>query len=301
MNKWTTTCCEQASALAKRLMRGPATVIVTIILFGSKALPQSDTAGLGMSANELARKVITNELKLQDEDYGHWLYQLEKDKSGRKQVQEILETNRGSLSRLLSIDGHPLDTPQQQQESQRMQRLVSHPDEQLKLREASNKKAERGARLFKLMPDVFTFAYSGRMGNIVTLTFRANQTLQPSSIEGRVFYCMQGEMTVDAKQERLVALNGHLMEDVKFGGGRFGHLDKGSKFKVIQAEVVPGHWKMTALDVDIKGKAFLFKVIDVRETENHTGFHPVPDGLTLAEATAILEGQIVEAANRYDK
>jgi hypothetical protein len=30
---------------------------------------------------------------------------------------------------------------------------------------------------------------------------------------------MEGEMTVDTKQERLVALNGHLMEDVKFGGG----------------------------------------------------------------------------------
>jgi hypothetical protein len=34
---------------------------------------------------------------------------------------------------------------------------------------------------------------------------------------------MQGEMTVDIKQERLAALKGHLMEDVKFGGGLLGH------------------------------------------------------------------------------
>ena len=33
---------------------------------------------LGLSANELARKVVTNELKFQNEELGHWMYQLEK-------------------------------------------------------------------------------------------------------------------------------------------------------------------------------------------------------------------------------
>jgi hypothetical protein len=71
------------------------------------------------------RKVVTNELKIQDENHSRWMYRLEKEESGRKQVQEILETNSGSLSRLLSISGHPLNTKQQQKENQRMQRLVA--------------------------------------------------------------------------------------------------------------------------------------------------------------------------------
>ena len=78
---------------------------MAILLLGSSALPQSDCERLGMSANELARKVVTNELNSQAEDHGHWMYRLEKEESGRKQVLEILETNSGSLSRLLSIDG----------------------------------------------------------------------------------------------------------------------------------------------------------------------------------------------------
>jgi hypothetical protein len=52
----------------------------------------------------------------------------------------------------------------------------------------------------------------------------------------------QGEMWVDRKQERLAAFNGHLTQDVKFGLGLLGHLDKGGHFEVSQAEVVPGHW-----------------------------------------------------------
>jgi hypothetical protein len=58
-------------------------------------------------------------------------------------------------------------------------------------------------------------------------------------------------VTVDTKQERLAALKGHLMEDVKFGGGLFGHLDKGGKFEVRQTEVAAGQWEMTTLVVAI--------------------------------------------------
>jgi len=298
MHSWIRTWRVLASPSVVRLIHNSATVIVAIIVLGSTALPQSECERLGMSANELARKVVTNELKFQDEDHSRWMYRLEKEESGKKQVQEILETNNGSLSRLLSSDGHPLTAKQEQKENQRMQRLVSHPDEQRKLQQASTKKTEQGARLFNILADVFVFDYAGREGDLVTLTFRPNPAFQPPSIEARVLHGMQGEMTVDSKQERLAAINGHLMEDVKFGGGLLGHLDKGGKFEVRQTEVAPGHWEMTVLGVDMNGKALLFKTIGVQETESHSDFYRVPDDLTLAEAAGILNEQIVEADNR---
>jgi hypothetical protein len=298
MHSWFRTYQALASSLAVKPIRNRASLLVTIILFGSYALPQSDSERLAMSANELVRKVVNNELKVQDADHGHWMYRLEREDSGRKQVQEILQTNNGSLSRLLSIDGRPLDAKQQQKENQRMQRLVSHPEEQRKLQQASNKKAEQWARLFIILPEVFVFVYAGHQGNLATLTFRPNPNFQPPSLEARVFHGMEGELTVDTKQKRLAGINGHLMEDVKFGGGLLGHLDKAGKFEVRQAEVSPGHWEMTILSVDMKGKALLFKTVGVYETENHSDFHPVPDDLTLAEATGMLNGQIVDADNR---
>jgi hypothetical protein len=58
-----------------------------------------------------------------------------KEEADKKQVQEIIETNNGSLSRLLSIDGRLVDTKQEQKEDQRIQRLVDHPDEQRTLQQ----------------------------------------------------------------------------------------------------------------------------------------------------------------------
>ena len=86
MHGWLKTCCARMPSLAVRLMHSPVTPIVTIILLGSTAFPQSDSERLGMSANELARKAVTNELKVQNEDLGHWMYRLEKKDAEKKQV-----------------------------------------------------------------------------------------------------------------------------------------------------------------------------------------------------------------------
>ncbi len=276
----------------------PAAVMVTIILLGSATLPQSVSRRPEVSANELARTVITNELGSQDGDHGHWMYRLEKEESGKKQVQEIVQTKDGSLSRLLSIDDRPLTVKQEQKENQRIQKLVSNPDEQRKLQQARNTEAEPKRRLFKMLPDAFVFSYTGREGGLIKLSFRPNPNFEPPSREARVFHDMEGEMWVDGKQERLAAISGRLMQDVKFGGGLLGRLDKGGQFAVRQEEVAIGHWDMTAMSVDMKGKALLFKTISVKQKENRTEFQRVPDDLTLTQAADLLNRQIVVASNR---
>jgi hypothetical protein len=175
-------CRVPALFSAVRRVRGPASIVVTFILLGSNVLPQSDSERPGIAPAELARKVVANELKIQDEDHDHWMYRLEKEESGRKQVQEIVETNKGSLSRLLSMDGRPLDAKQQQKENRRIDMLVRHPDEQRKLQQARNKETEQGARLFNILPEVFVFEYAGRQGDLVTMTFRPKETLNKVSL-----------------------------------------------------------------------------------------------------------------------
>jgi hypothetical protein len=48
----------------------------------------------------------------------------------------------------------------------------------------------------------------------------------------------------------------------------------------------------------MKGKALLFKTVGMQATENHSDFHRVPDGLTLAEARDMLNRHLVVADNR---
>jgi len=286
MHNWLKTCGALKLRLAVRLMHSTATLVTTIALLGSTTRAQSAPGNLQLSANELARRVVTNELKFQDEDHGQWAYRQEKAESGKKQVSRIIETKDGDLSRLLSINDQPLAAEQLQKENQRIQELVRNRAEQRKLRRTQNTDKESGKRLFKMLPDAFVFNYAGREGDLIKLSFRPNLNFKPPSFDARVFHGMEGELWVEGKQERLAAINGHLMEDVQFGGGLLGHLDKGGHFEVRQVEVAAGHWEMAVMAVDMRGKALLFKTINVQQTETRSDFQRVPDDLTLTQAAS---------------
>lgn len=286
MHNWLKTCGALKLRLAVRLMHSTATLVATIALLGSTTRAQSAPGNLQLSANELARRVVTNELKFQDEDHVQWAYRQEKAESGKKQVSRIIETKDGDLSRLLSINDQPLAAEQLQKENQRIQELVRNRAEQRKLRRTQNTDKESGKRLFKMLPDAFVFNYAGREGDLIKLSFRPNLNFKPPSLDARVFHGMEGELWVEGKQERLAAINGHLMEDVQFGGGLLGHLDKGGHFEVRQVEVAAGHWEMAVMAVDMRGKALLFKTINVQQTETRSDFQRVPDDLTLTQAAS---------------
>jgi len=279
-----------------RQLLSSAVFILAIILPGVPASPQSVPSSQAL-ANDLARRVITNELKFQ-EDHTNWMYRLEKQQYGKKQVEEVIETKEGSLGRLLSINDRPLTAKQQAEEDQRVQELMTSRSAKRKLQRVLEAETLRGRRLFKMLPDAFVFSYTSGDEDLVRLSFRPNPTFHPPSLEARVFHGMEGEMWVDCKQERLAAFNGHLTEDVKFGLGLLGHLDKGGHFEVTQAEVVPGHWDMTAMSLEMTGKALLFKSIGVQRRENRRDFHQVSDDLTLTQAAEILNRHIVVADNR---
>jgi hypothetical protein len=296
MHSWVKACHALASALAVRMIHSPIALAMTTMLLVVPARPQS-VPGSQMSANDLAQRVVTNELKFQD-DHTNWMYRLEKEQYGKKQVEEIIETKNGSLSRLLSINNRSLTAKQQLEEDQRVRELMTSRSAQQKLRRTLDAETLQGRRLFKMLPAAFVFNYAGGEGTLVKLSFRPNPSFHPPSLEARVFHDMEGEMWVDCKQERLAGFDGHLTQNVKFGFGLLGHLDKGGHFEVRQAEVVPGHWDMTTLSLEMTGKALLFASIAVQKRENRRDFYRVSDNLTLSEAAGILNNQVVVADNR---
>ena len=70
-------------------MHSPVPLALVIVLLSVPARPQP-IPGSQVSANDLAQRVITNELTFQD-DHTNWMYRLEREQSGKKRVEEIIE------------------------------------------------------------------------------------------------------------------------------------------------------------------------------------------------------------------
>jgi hypothetical protein len=262
------------------------------------AFGQSVSPGPPISANDLVRAVVGNELKPPDGNHGRWMYRVDREEEGKKKLKEVIQTGHGSLDRLVAVDGQPLNAKEQQDEQERIGNLVRNTAEQQRIEQMRKKDAEQCKAFFKMLPDALTFIYAGRDGDLIKLSYRPNPSFQSPSREARVFHEMEGEMWVQETQRRLVRMQGHLVADVKFAGGLLGYFEKGGHFNVQQRELSPGQWDLTFMEVDMKGKALFFKTISVKEKEYRSDFRMVPDGLTLAEAADILTKQVIVAANR---
>jgi hypothetical protein len=251
-----------------------------------------------LSPADLVKSVIRGELQPPDVSEIRWKYLLDKEVDGKQEIREVVETKSGSLDRLLATAGRPLTDAQQRDETERMLRLSRSPEAQHKLEQTHRKDAAQCNAFLQMVPDAFLFEYAAESGGLVKLIFKPNPHFQPSSREGKVLHEMAGHIWVDAKQQRLVSINGQLTNEVKFGGGLLGHLEKGGEFRLKRTEIAPGHWEVMEIMVNMRGKALLFKTISVQQKEVHSNFQPVPDDLSLSDAAALLLKQTLVAAKR---
>ena len=269
-----------------------------ILLLVSRIASAESQSEAQPSPVDLVKAVIRSELNISDLTEIRWKYLLVKEVDGKQETREVVETKSGSLDRLIAIAGEPLTDAQQRGETERILRLSHNPEEQHKFEQTHRKDAEQCNRFLQMIPDAFLFEYAGESGGRIKLIFKPNPRFQPPSREGKVLHEMAGEIWVDAKHQRLVSINGQLINEVKFARGLLGHLEKGGQFTVKRTEITPGHWELTEMAVDMRGKALLFKSISVRQKELHKNFQPVPDDLSLSDAAGFLLKQALIAAKR---
>ena len=249
----------------------------------------SHDAPLPGDASQFVREAITRELYAMDSDHSSWMYRLHREDEKSTQDRQVIETKEGSLAKVVLFNGQPLTPEQRQSDNERMRRQVEDPQERARLEKRDKADAEKARQLLKGIPDAFFFAYDGVEDGLVRVALTPNPHYDPPTREMTVYHSMKGKLWIDRSAMRLARIEGQLFEDVNFGWGLLGHLDKGGTFKVIQKDVGQGHWEGVLVDLNLHGRAVIFKSIAVKQKRVFTDFRRSPDGLTLRQALEMLE------------
>jgi len=264
--------------------------VVVLVCLGFARARFEDSSN--QSANDLVRRVVANELRAEKQDDSHWLYRLKTERpNAPEEIEKVIQTKDGELKLPVLINGQKPSAEEHRRSEAHLQDLMQHPEKLRKSQRDEREDEERSRRLLKMLPQAFIFQFGERQGDLVQLNFKPNPHFNPPSHEAKVFHGMEGSIRVDDKQNRLAEISGHLMHEVKFGAGLLGHLDKGGQFYVKQEQVTPGFWELTALNVEMNGKALFFKTISVHQKYSRSDFRKVPDNLTVAEGLKLLQQQ----------
>ena len=167
--------------------------------------------------------------------------------------------------------------------------LLADPAEIRREKQKQREDSAKQYRMFATFPDAFRYQYAGTEGRLIKLKFEPNPSLCPAPVRKRSFTIWKGMMWIDPQQKQLARIDGELTSEVKFAGGLLGHLDQGGVFSVRFRQVDSGQWLMAALQVNMSGKALLFKTISVQEEREFDDYRRVPSNLTLRQAEEFLE------------
>ncbi|HZC43130.1 MAG TPA: hypothetical protein VE195_03085 [Acidobacteriaceae bacterium] len=254
-----------------------------------------NSAAEKISAQELVKQVVHNELQANENDHSHWMYRDSDTLPAKSTVKLVVQTPKGTVSKVLLLNGHPLTAQQRAQDDTRMESILTDPSVLEKQRKSSAHDSQQAVSLMKMLPNGFLWSYAGESNGEITLDFKPNPAFQPPTYASRVFAAMAGQMVLDAGQKRLKVLSGKLIQTVEFGWGLFGQMNKGGTFRVVRSQLAPGIWEITETHVHIQGHMLIFKSINEQEDEISSDYKKTPPSMTLREAIDQLKnGQIAK-------
>lgn len=207
-------------------------------------------------------------------------YQERLEWSWGTETRSVIETSEGRADRIVQFADEPLSSEQQAKQERRLKKLLS--DHDAVKNELQDQKAEtqRRIRMVKAFPRAFFFDFVGRENGLLRFEFRPNPEFSPKDRETQMYRGMEGKVWVEPLHERIVQVQGKLVKDVSFGWGIVGRLNKGGIYEISQTQLSPGIWRITTLNVDVKGRMFFLNSFRFMRRESNSHFRPVSASLT---------------------
>ena len=279
----------------------PHSVLRVNLVCGQLSSGQA-VAAPALTGQALVERALANELNAynanQDanQDASHLMrYQLRKTSPRVTTTKEIVETRDGEVAKLILINDKPLSPADEANEEARLHALLDDPAQQQRRKEAEDDDARRALKVLRALPSAFLYQDAGPgegpTGKVEKFTFRPNPEFAPPNLETEVLPAMAGEIWIDPVRLRVVRLEGHLQQDVDFGWGILGRLNKGGWIVIEQGEVGPGigsdEWRTVRFQMQMSGRV-LFKARVFDTTEVQTDYAPLPPGMSYQKAIEVL-------------
>ena len=278
--------------LSRTVLSLPVVLLTPLLL----AAPSSDMVGLTAAA--LVRKTIDHEVAASQATTVSHIFVSRKQTAHGSQTRMYIETTQAIAGMTIANDDKPLTADQEKIEQDRLNTLIHDPAELERKHARQQEDAERIRRLVHAMPDALIFeddgTETGRPGigkpgdQLMRLKFHPNPKYDPPTHIEEVLTGLEGTILIDPQQHRIARIDGTLEKEVGFGWGILGHLDKGGRFLVEQADLGDGTWDTSRMVLRFTGRILFFKHLDIQSDEVYRDYRPVPNNLTFAQGIELL-------------
>jgi hypothetical protein len=110
----------------------------------------------------------------------------------------------------------------------------------------------------------------------IVATFKARRDANPQTREGRLAREFAGEIWIDEQARQVVKVDATAMDDLSFGYGVLGRLNKGARVSVRQQPIEENLWLPVSIRFDGEGRALLFRKLTINFALDWFDYRRVP-------------------------
>ena len=227
-----------------------------------------------MSATELpagtpqswAQDAIGNEIKvIESSDKLPLRYRQRRVGSKGDLTREMIVSRDGNVGRLVERDGQPLTAAEDADERERLNDLISSPDDFYRHHRKDLDTRESVIKVVGLMPQAMLYSYAlgqpqlrGSQGEVV-LDFHPNPDFHPPTMFAECLTGLEGRVWIDPRTRTLTRIEARVLRPVNMGFGILAKIYPGGTLALDQVNVGEDHWVYSHLDEHVTARVLMVK------------------------------------------
>ncbi len=259
------------------------------------AASQPDASQLRVPPRSWAVEATNNELVALHHPNSYLRYHMHIVDEHRNMTRDVIESQDGTVARMILRDDRPLTPEEDKDERQRLNDMIAHPSEFAGHIKDDSKGRKLADELLRLMPDAMIYTYApgqpqipGLAGPQIVLDYAPNPDFKPPSITAEALTGLKGRAWIDAKTKHVVRMEGTIFRPVNLGWGVVAHIYPGGTLLLEQADVGSGRWVFTHFTENLTVRALLVKTVNVHAKIDAFDFQVLPGPMTYQDAIRML-------------
>lgn len=170
-------------------------------------------------------------------------------------TREVIESQQGTVARLVERDGRVLTAKEDEDERSRLTDILAHPEDFLKRQKRTNAMRDYSVDIVRLLPKAMLFRYAtgqpqavpGHAPQVV-IDFEPDPAFNPPSLVSQLLTGLQGRFWIDSKTRTLTRVEARVIRPVNFGWGMLARIYPGGTVVFEQTPVGSDRWVYSHLE-----------------------------------------------------
>ncbi|SEC58097.1 hypothetical protein [Terriglobus roseus] len=272
-----------------------AGALAAFLLPAAHAVPHA--AAAEAITQEEVPALIADAVKYQLEDFHHttWAlrYRVHRIDTRDDSVRELIESADGNVARTLMRHGHPLTSEEAADEEKRLRSVSAA--ELLRRRRNSDSSDKYGIELISALPTAMEYTLVSGQPQLpqftrpqVVLNYTPNPKYHPQTTAQQLLLGIAGRMWIDAETHHLLRIEVNVTKNLNLMFGILARVYQGGTLTYEQQPVGGGHYAYRAIDIDVKLRELMVKVVPYHQTLTATDITYLPKAPSVSEAVNML-------------